>query len=120
MFFIFPMWDNLSQSIGMQKCTPLGYTFNNIARLLGLIGLYLLLGLIVFFLAYRPVPSFWLFLVPFALGFIAQTLFLYSWHLAGKKGFDYDYETREASWDEDGKRIIYKWSSDQNDSKDQQ
>lgn len=118
MFFIFPMWDNLSQSIGMQKCTPFGYTLNNIARLLGIIGLYLLMGLIVFFLVYRPVPSFWLFAVPFSIGFIAQVFFLYSWHLAEKKGFYYDYETREASWDEDGKRVVYKWSSEQNESKE--
>ncbi len=118
MFFIFPMWDNLSQSIGMKKCTPLGYMLNNIARGLGFIGIYLLLGLIVFFLLGKSDLSFWIFLIPFGLGFIAQVLFLYSWHLAEKKGFDYDYETREASWDEDGKRIVYKWTSDQEDSKD--
>ena len=107
------MWDNLSQSIGMQKCTPLGYTLNNIARLLGVMGLYILLGLIVFFLAYRPVPSFWLFAIPFTIGFIAQILFMNSWYLAGKKGFEYDYEIREASWDENGKRVRYKWKSNQ-------
>jgi hypothetical protein len=109
------MWDNLSESIGMQKCTPFGYVLNNIARLLGVIGLYLLLGLIIFFLLYRPVPTFWFFTVPFIIGFIAQILFLYSWHLAEKKGFEYNEETREASWYEDEKRIVYKWVSTEKD-----
>ena len=39
MLFIYPMWDNESQRIGKQKCTPKGYNLHVIAELLGFIGL---------------------------------------------------------------------------------
>jgi H+/Cl- antiporter ClcA len=118
MFFIFPMWDSQSQIIGMEKCTPLGYRLNSIARVLGTIGFYLLIitGIVTImmhkgYFTWFEYSPFWLLLVPFTIGVIAQVLFMYSWTLASKKGFDYNYETREASWDENGKRVVYKWSS---------
>lgn len=113
MFFINPMWDNESERIGKQKCTPLGYALHAISDLIGFIGLLLLLG-IGAYLGYRGIAGtfrtnlFWLFVVPFALAIIASALYRYSWALARKRGFRYDYDTREASWIENGERRTYK------------
>ena len=107
------MWDNESQRIGKQKCTPLGYNLHCIAELLGFIGLLLGFGISVYFV-YRWIVGtfhsslFWLLAVPFGIGLIAEVLFQFSWLLAARKGFRYDYETREASWLQDGKRNVYK------------
>lgn len=115
MFFMYPMYDHESQRIGKQRCTPLGYRLHVIAELLGFIGLLLLLGIGVY-LGYRwytnAFHSFllWLLIIPFALGFIGNCLYWYSWRLAVKKGFCYDYETREASWVEGGERRVYRWA----------
>lgn len=114
MLFIYPMWDNESQRIGKQKCTPVGYKLHGLAELLGFVGLALLL-VAGAYLAYRnSVGTFhpsllWLLGVPFGIGFIGEALYWYSWRLAAKKGFRYDYETREASWNEEGRRCVYKW-----------
>jgi hypothetical protein len=116
MLFIYPMWDNESQRIGKQKCTPLGYALHGVAELLGFIGLLFLLGTAAY-LAYRGfagtfrVSLLWLLAVPFVLGVIGEGLYWYSWRLAAKKGFHYDYDTREASWVEDGRRRTFKWSA---------
>jgi len=116
MIFINPMWDNESQRIGKQKCTPLGYSLHVIADLIGFIGLLLLLGTGAY-LAYRTIAGtfhlslLWLLAIAFIVGFIGSALYRYSWVLAEKKGFRYDYETREASWMEDGQRRIYKWKA---------
>ena len=110
------MWDNESQRLGKQKCTPLGYRLHVIAELLGFIGLLLLFGTIAY-LVYRRIvgtfhmPLLLLLVVPFVLGLISEVLYQYSWLLANRKGFRYDYESREASWLEDGKRRVYKWEA---------
>jgi hypothetical protein len=52
MLFIYPMWDNESQRIGKQMCTPLGYKLHETAELLGFIGLLLLLSTVAY-LAYQ-------------------------------------------------------------------
>jgi len=116
MWFIFPMWDNESQRIGKQRCTPTGYALHTIAELLGFIGLLCLLGFTVF-LGYRGLTSnfhaslLWLLAIPLGLGFIAETLFQVSWLLASRKGFEYDH--RVASWIENGKRVTYKSEPDE-------
>jgi multisubunit Na+/H+ antiporter MnhG subunit len=115
MLFVYPMWDNESQRIGKQKCTPLGYRLHCIAELLGFIGLLLLFGLIAYFVYRVIVGTFhtsllWLLTVPFVLGLIAEAIYQFSWVLAKSKDFHYDYDTREASWLEDGRRRVYKWS----------
>jgi hypothetical protein len=116
MLFIYPMWDNESQRVGKQKCTPLGYKLHGIAELLGFIGILLLLATSAY-LAYKAfggafrVALLWLLAVPFALGSIGEVLYWYSWRLAAKKGFQYDYDKREASWLEDGQRRVYKWNA---------
>ena len=114
MLFINPMWDNESERIGKQKCTRSGYALHSISDLLGLIALLLLFG-IGAYLGYRGIVGtfqtrfFWLLTVPFALALIGSALYRYSWMLARKKGFHYDYETREARWIENGERQTYKW-----------
>lgn len=116
MLFIHPMWDNESQRIGKQKCTPLGYALHRIAELLGFFGLLLLLA-VGAYLGYRALRGtfhtslFWMLAVPLGLGAISEILYRYSWRLAAMRGFQYDYEKREASWLEDGQRRVYKWSS---------
>lgn len=119
MLFLFPMWDNESQRIGKQKCTPTGYALHGIAELLGFIGGLSLLG-IVLILGYRGiignfVPSnLWLFAAPFGVGIVAEVLYQISWLLAIRKGFEYDYDNRVASWIESGKRVTYKWKQSEN------
>lgn len=118
MLFIYPMWDSESQRIGKRKCTPLGYTLHGIAELLGFIGLLLLFA-VGSYLAYRSYAGtfhsslFRFMAVPFILGIIGEGLYWYSWRLATKKGFRYDYETREASWTEGGQRRVYKSERDE-------
>ncbi len=116
MLFIYPMWDTESQRIGKQKCTPLGYRLHVLADLIGFIGLLLFLGVGVY-LAYRGLSQsfhaslFWLLAIPFGFGFIGQLLFQFSWFLAFRRGFEYDYEKAEASWFEKGKRVTYRSQS---------
>lgn len=113
MLFIYPMWDSESHRIGKQKCTPTGYAMQGFAELLGFVGLLLLFGTGLY-LTYRGIVGtfrahlLWLLAVPFGLGFISEMLYHYSWVLALRKGFQYDYERREASWIENGQRCSYK------------
>jgi membrane protein implicated in regulation of membrane protease activity len=114
MFFLYPMWDHESQRIGKKKCTSLGYALHTIAELLGFIGMLFIFGIIAF-LVYRAITGnfhlsfLWLFIFPFALGLVAEAIYRISWVLAAKRGFEYDYEKCQASWNEDGKRVTYKW-----------
>jgi hypothetical protein len=115
MFFINPMWDNESECIGKQRCTPLGYTLHVISDLIGFLGLLLLLATVAY-LGYRHIFGkfhiglLWFFAVPFGLAFVGSALFHYSWVLARRRGFRYDYDAREASWIENGERQKYKWT----------
>lgn len=116
MLFIHPMWDHESQRIGKQKCTPIGYAIHIVADMLGFAGLLLLFGTLVY-MTYRGVVGpftaslLWLLAAPFGLGFISDVLYRYSWKLALRKGFHYDYERCEASWMEAGQRRSYKWDA---------
>ena len=38
------MWDNESERIGKQRCTPLGYALHVVSDLIGFLGLLLLLA----------------------------------------------------------------------------
>jgi hypothetical protein len=115
MLFIYPMWDNESQRIGKQKCTPLGYRLHGIAEGLGFIGFFLIIAICAY-LGYRRYtgsfkPSlFWLFALPLGMGIVGEFLYWLSWRLAFKRGFQYNYETREASWIENGQRLTYKYA----------
>jgi hypothetical protein len=108
------MWYSESQRIGKQKCTPIGYAIHVVAGLLRLISLLSLFGTLAHF-AHRGIAGtftaslLWLLAVPFGLGFISEVLYQYSWKLAMRKGFQYDYERDEASWMEAGQRRSYKY-----------
>jgi hypothetical protein len=114
MLFLHPMWDHESQRIGKQRCTPTGYALHVIAELIGLAGLLLLLALAVVLMTKAVAGTFraahlWLLVIPFGLDILSEALFQYSWWLARKKGFHYDYERCEASWMEAGVRRTYKY-----------
>ena len=116
MLFIHPMWDNESQRIGKQQCTPIGYAFHMIADWIGFAGLLLLLATPVILLWKWFAGTFhlsllWLFAAAFCLGIISEVLYQYSWWMALRRGFKYDYERREASWMEAGERRTYKYRS---------
>lgn len=116
MLFIHPMWDNESERIGKQKCTPAGYALHGIAELIGFAGLLMLLAVLGFLSwkglagAFR-VSLLWLLAPPLGLGIVSEALFHFSWLLARRKGFRYDYERREASWLESGERLTYKYTA---------
>lgn len=118
MLFIYPMWDHESQRIGKQKCTPLGYKLHGIAELLGFLGLFIFI-IVCIYLWFRhglgvfDKRQFWWMAIPFGIGLVAEFLYAYSWRLATRKGFHYNYDTCEASWMEDGKRLTFKWKSGQ-------
>ena len=114
MLFINPMWDNEAQRVGKQRCTPLGYTLHGISDLIGFIALLLLFGFAAY-LGYRGLVGtfraglLWFFAVPFGLAILGSVLYRVSWTLALRRGFQYDYESREASWLEHGQRHTYKY-----------
>jgi hypothetical protein len=109
------MWDHESQRLGKKRCTPLGYALHEIAELLGFIGLLLLIA-IVGYVGFKASGAgfhaslLWLLVAPFLLGCLSEGLYRYSWTLALRKGFQYDYERCEASWLEQGQRRVYKWN----------
>ena len=115
MLFINPMWDNEAERIGKQRCTRLGYALHGISDLIGFFALLLLFG-IAAYLGYRGVVGtcraslLWLFSIPFGLAAIGSILYRLSWVLAHRRGFRYDYDSREASWLEDGQRRTYKYN----------
>lgn len=112
MLFIHPMWDNEAQRIGKQKCTPTGYLLHQISDLISISGLLILLGVLLYFLvvavlgSFRPVRLWWL-TVPFLVDFCGDLLLQYSWWLAHRKEFHYDYDLRRATWTEKGMQQSY-------------
>jgi hypothetical protein len=117
MMFIHPMWADESQRLGKQKCTPTGYVLHVVAELIGLLGLVFLFvvpAVLVwnwFVGTFQP-TLWWLFAWPFGVGIFSEVLFQYSWWLALKRGFRYDYKQSEASWVEAGERRRFKYSDD--------
>lgn len=115
MLFIHPMWDHESQRIGMQKCYPLAYEIHAIGELIGFLGLLTLFGILGWMAYLRAVGGFtvqswWLLAIPFGIGIVSEILVQTSWYMVKKREFKYDYDKREASWDHDGHRIVYKYA----------
>lgn len=115
--FINPMWDNESQRIGKKRCTPTGYALHGISDLIGFIALILLPGVSVY-LMYAGIRGqaswgmLWLFVVPFAIAIVGNMLHTYSWHLADKRQFKYDYGKCVSTWiDESGAQHSYKYGA---------
>jgi hypothetical protein len=117
MIFINPMWYNESERIGKQMCAPLGYKLHGISDGLGFLGLLLFVGTLAY-LAYAGftgsfhIRLLWLLTIPLGIGIIGSMLYRYSWTLADRKQWSYDYENREASWMEDGQRRTFKWKAE--------
>jgi hypothetical protein len=106
------MWVHENQRRGMKRCTPLGYGLRVIADLLGFLSL-LSLVVAVAMLAFAGINRAFrieLLVVPAAplvVGILSRVLFLISWKLAERRGFEYDHERHEASWIRDGARVTY-------------
>jgi len=114
--FINPMWDNESQRIGKQKCTPTGYLLHGISDLIGLIAIICLLGMPIY-LVYSGIRGhftwsmLWLLLIPFGIAIAGSVLHSYSWYLAAKKQFKYDSDKRISTWIEPGVEKSYKFGA---------
>jgi 4-amino-4-deoxy-L-arabinose transferase-like glycosyltransferase len=110
--FIPRMWFDEVERIGKQRCTPAGYALQGLGELVGFVGLLLLLGVPVY-MAYRGVVGtfnwslLWLLTVPFVVGIVGSVIVAFSWSLAYRKKFQYDYERRESSWIEAGQMRTY-------------
>jgi len=115
MLFINPMWDNEAQRIGKQRCTRLGYALHALSDLIGSVALVLLLSTVAS-LGYRGIIGtfraglLWLLAIPFGAAVVGSILYQLSWVVAYRRGFHYDYDSREASWLEDGQRRTYKYN----------
>jgi hypothetical protein len=113
--FIPRMWFDEVERIGKQRCTPIGYALQGIGELIGFVGLLMLLGVPVY-LAYRGVVGtfrwslLWLLAVPFVIGAIDTLVVTFSWSLAYRKQFRYDYERRASCWVEDGQKRTYSYA----------
>ncbi len=113
--FVPRMWSDEVERIGKQKCTSLGYALHGIGDLIGLAGLLLLLGTPIYLVYRGIVGSFhgsllWLLFVPIGVGMVGRIIVGVSWHLAGRKRFNYDYGRREATWVEDGEKHSFTYA----------
>ena len=112
------MWDTETERLGKMKCTKIGYNLHLLSDLLGIIGFYLLLTLVVifayqYFLKSSDNFQIWYFSIPFMFAIMSQIMFYISWKLAEKKSFKYNADKNEATWIEDGKIKIYKYATTQ-------
>jgi hypothetical protein len=113
--FIPRMWFDEVERIGKQRCTPVGYAIQVVGDLIGFVGLLSVLGVPVYLAFARVIGSFrwsmlWLLAVPVVLGVIGSVLVSFSWSLAYRKQFRYDYERRVSSWVEGGQERSYTYS----------
>ena len=110
--FIPRMWSSEVERIGKQKCTPAGYVLHSIGDLIGFAGLLLLLALPLY-LVYRGIAGtflwslLWFLLLPFGIGLLGLIVVGFSWHMANKKYFKYDYEKNLSTWYESGQRCCH-------------
>lgn len=105
--FIPRMWSDEVERIGKQKCTPFGYALQLAGDLIGFVGLLMLVAIPIYLVSRGVVGSFhWrlllILVVPFVVGVFGVFIVGFSWHLAARKQFKYDYERRESTWYEDG------------------
>ncbi len=94
------MWLDEVQRIGKRRCTPTGYQLQVISDLIGFSALILLFVIPVFLIVKGTFNwmSLLFIVLPFAVAFLGDLLYSYSWHLADMKSFKYDYEKRESTW----------------------
>jgi hypothetical protein len=91
----------------MKKCYPRAYEIHGIGELIGFVGLLALFCTIAWMALAGQ--SWWLLAVPFGIGIVSEVLVLGSWAMVRKRGFKYDWDKSEASWDQDGKRVVYNY-----------
>ena len=113
--FVPRIWFDEVERIGKQRCTPVGYALQGVGELIGLFGLLMLLAMPVYLVYQGVVGDFewsllWLLTVPFVIGIIGSSVVAFSWSLASRKKFQYDYELRESSWIEAGEKRTYTFS----------
>lgn len=109
------MWSDEVERIGMQRCTPKGFTLKGVGELISLSGLLLLLGVPIVLGYHGIVGQFtmsllWWLAVPFGLGIIGSVMVALSWSMAQRKHFHYDYEQRVSSWIEGGELKTYTYA----------
>ncbi len=108
------MWDCETERLGKQKCTPTGFALHGIAELLGFVGL-LILAVTGLSLVYRWGTGdfhsglFWLLTIPFGIGFVSEAMFQFSWWLAVRKDFNFDYDTGVVTWNDNGQKRSFKY-----------
>jgi hypothetical protein len=113
--FIPRIWCDEVERIGKQRCTPFGFALQGIGDLVGFLGLLMLLGMPVY-LAYRGIVGtfswslLWLLVVPLGIGIFGRVMVEFSWWMASRKKFHYDYERRESTWIEAGEKRSYAYS----------
>ena len=116
MLFLYPMWDNESERLGLKRCTSLGYALRCVAELLGFVGLLILiilawnLGILLVKRSFCK-AHLYLLLIPFGIGIISEIIYQIGYMIARHKNFDYNYEKTEASWIENGDRKTYKYQT---------
>ena len=99
----------------MQKCYPLAYHIHAIGELIGFLGLLALLGTFGWMAYLRTFGGFsgsswWLLTIPFGIGIVSEALVQTSWAMVTRRRFKYDYDKSEASWDHEGKRVVYRYA----------
>lgn len=90
---------------------------HGISDLIGFIATVSLLCVVIYVVYSGVTGEFrlsmlWLFCVSFAIAIGGNMLHSYSWHLADKRRFEYDYEKDISTWvDESGVQQSYKYRS---------
>ena len=117
MLFIHPMWSSETERLGKEKCSSIGYKLHVISELIGFIGLILLFSAIIWLIcraisSEHTFPSYWILLIPFAIGIISEIMFHYSWFLALRKDYEYDYESDTVQWIENNQKKSFKYKPD--------
>jgi hypothetical protein len=97
------IWFDEVERIGKQRCTPSGYQLQGVGEAIegvGCLCLLVLLGFLVWKWFAGPFSwiTLWWLMAPFALNVFGKILVDYSWTLAERKQFKYDYERRISSW----------------------
>ena len=107
MLFIHPMWDHEHQRLGMQACSPRAYELHGFGELVGFVGLLALFGTLAAYAVAKGL-SWRLLAIPFGIGIVSEVLVQLSWRMVDRHGFEYDFNTHEATWMRDGKRVTYR------------
>lgn len=114
------MWCDEVERIGFQRCTRGGYILREAAFIIWILAGILLVGSLAALIFKAIQGSFrwgllWFPLVSIGMAGSAIGLQQLSSLLARRRGFNYDYETREARWSENGEQCTYNyadWKSD--------